>query len=135
MICALRLSCNVIILKITSYNLHISFRKMQRIQKILLLCEEITPLNLCFYKEHWRKVKREREDIVQSKVSIDRLEITRSDLYSEIRTDKKKQPHETLCEGIYAAIPTRRIYLSQKLHVGISIRKQYSESYENWSNV
>lgn len=72
---------------------------MQRIQKILLLCEEITPLNLCFYKEHWRKVKREREDIVQSKVSIDRLEITRSDLYSEIRTDKKKTTTWNIVRG------------------------------------
>lgn len=46
-----------------------------------------------FYKEHRRKVKR--EDAVQS-VSVDWLEITRSDLYFEICIDKKKKRlHET----------------------------------------
>lgn len=89
---------------------------MQCIQKILPLCEEITPLNPCFYKEHWRKVKRDREDVVQSKVSIDRLEITRSDLYSEIRTDKKKKKnnHMKHCTREYTRQFQRDAYIFRK---------------------
>lgn len=78
--------------------------------------------------------ERLNKDAVQSKVSGDWLEIIRSDLYSEICIDKKKRLRETetLHEGnIRDNSNARHIYLSQKLHVGISIRKQYRESYEN----
>ena len=86
-------------------------------QKILPLCKEIPPLNLvaAFVRSTEERLNK---DTVQSKVSRDWLEITRSDLYSEICIDKKKKDdyakRKHCTRGIYATIQMRGIYISRK---------------------